>query len=669
MKIFICDDLNNKQIETLYNFVKKNSNNINNFNKNIDTNILWNIIYLKKLLQKTLHYTRRLSKIKTKYEYVIFKKTEIICYFNFIIKEKNVVELFIVLDEKNNLDDNKKILENIIKQINDYIIASNNINNFICALYVNKNSNNFYNLIENTNYFTIIFEDNITYLDKYDVFYYVHEKNKINEHYIFNTLQNIYNLTNIIEPISKQTYHKLTLKNNKIKICTKDIFDIHEIQNTKYENYDYYKISFLKNADFIFYIFNNKNYDITQFIMNRYFNGNKTYNERLLNIFKNKYQYGKNIDYNLLYDIFKKNNNEFNINNFDYKKYSAFQNFVISNIMKKIINNTNNSLIITNSIDDIINYKEYNINIICLKQQVDNKKDMNFIKNIKNNISFCFNNIKYNNIISNYVKNNKLFNTIFINTTYINYDYIIPSINIIVKLPFILYTILNSLKVLNKNGSLLIQLFTGNINIPIIEKILYILLNIFEDYNITYITDYRIILTFNKYCGTRKNKFYNVINNLIKEINKFENDEFTMDDIISSLLSNKFYYHINDESLEKIKITPINKKILYDINGINGINNITKFESDKVKKFINTYNKIINEQETYLHNHYNIIEPFFINKNLQFYDEIIKMFNTRIIILFYNMIKYKITENYNVINIINKILIKYKNIDNYIKHN
>ena len=674
MKSIECELLKDKQIEQLYDFVKKHSINNYNSNKAIDNSVLWNIIYLRKLIKRTLYYSKRSSKHKLKFDYVIFNKSEVVCFFSLTMKREDVWELSVISEFHDDIKSNEAIMKCIITQFNSAV--DKDVKFPICSLYINENARHIEKLfMEHTSYFKHIFVDELTYIEKYNVLYYigggsgsesvsnegVNVVDARNEQYVYDTLQNVYNLSKVMEePVSKQSVRKLTVKlQTPMKIITKDIFDIKEIQNRpEFEGYDYSKIIFIKDSSFIFNIINSMNIDIVQFITNRFFNGNKIYNERLFNLYKYGYKYINNINYNTLLDIYR-SNTIFNTSNINFKENTLFHNYIISNIIKNIINKNNNLLIITNSIDDIISYKEYNIDIICLKQQTDKIKERHYINKIKTNIKFCFNNLAYHNQITNYILNGRTFEIIYINTMYLNYDYIISNINIIVKLPFFLYTILNSLKILKKNGSLIIQVFIGNLNIPIIQKILDILLNIFENYKINYLVDYRMIIKFEKYIGTNKNKYLNIINDLIKQINKFEKDEFSIDDVVSCILSNKFYYKVNNEILENIKITPINKKILYDISSIKLSNN------SKLHKFNDEYNKILNNNENQMKTYYKLMYNLENNIN-EFYNYIIKNYNNRLLILLYYMLKYKITDNYIVKDLIDNIIKKHKSIKNYI---
>ena len=73
-------------------------------------------------------------------------------------------------------------------------------------------------------------------------------------------------------------------------------------------------------------------------------------------------------------------------------------------------------------------------------------------------------------------KSNNKFNYIYINTMYVNYDYLLSSINLLVKLPYFMYIVLNSLKVLKNNGNLDVIFYYCNLEIPSIKKLFSLLI-------------------------------------------------------------------------------------------------------------------------------------------------------------------------------------------------
>jgi hypothetical protein len=678
MKSIECELLKDKQIEQLYNFVKKHSTNNYNSNKTVDYNILWNIVYLRKLINRTLNYAKRSSKHKIKFDYVIFDKTEVVCYFSLTMKRQDVWELSIISEFIDDIKSNEAIMKCIITSFNS--VVDKDVKLPICSLYINENARNIEKLfMAHTSYFKQIFIDELTYVEKYNVLYYLGDGSSSNEgenvvdskneQYVYDTLQNVYNLAKVMEePVSKQSVRKLTVKlQTPLKIITKDIFDIQEIQNRpEFEGYDYSKIIFINSITNSLNLIS-KNSDLDTFIMNRYFKGSIIYNERLFNLYKYRFQYYNIEHFSKISETEKnKRNNFFNTHNFNEKEFSKFSNYIHSSINKIILNADRNTLIITNSLDDIENYKYNNIEIIWLKQQTDKQKNIEEIKKFKENIKFCFNNLEYHNQITNNIEKQIRYNKIYINIKYTNYDFAILYINILVKLPFILYTILNALKLLKKNGSFYIVLSNGYLEIPIIKKILNILLNTFKKYELINSYDYdKITIIFYDYIGNKNNKYLNIINELIKQINKFEKDEFTLDDVVSCLLSNKFYYKVDNEILKNIKITPIKKKILYDIPNIK----INKTEEIQLNNFINEYNKLKNIYYNILKNNYIKIEPLIKHNNLIFYEELFKIYKNKQIILFYYMLKYKISENSQIKDIINIMLKKYKTIEHFIKIN
>jgi len=204
MKSIECELLRDKQIEQLYNFVKKHSTNSYNSNKNIDNNILWNIIYLRKLINRTLYYSKRSSIHKLKFDYVIFNKAEVVCYFSLTMKRQDVWELSIISEFLDDMKSNETIIKLIITRFNS--VVDKDIKISICSLYINENARNIEKLfMEHTSYFKQIFIDELTYIEKYNVLYYLGDGSSSNEgenvvdarneQYVYDTLQNVYNLS------------------------------------------------------------------------------------------------------------------------------------------------------------------------------------------------------------------------------------------------------------------------------------------------------------------------------------------------------------------------------------------------------------------------------------------------------------------------------------------
>jgi hypothetical protein len=70
----------------------------------------------------------------------------------------------------------------------------------------------------------------------------------------------------------------------EIKIITKDIYDIHEIQNLPEYDYDFFKMYSMKFL-FIFEYLININMSVHDFVMKRFFPGSLLYNENLYKIY------------------------------------------------------------------------------------------------------------------------------------------------------------------------------------------------------------------------------------------------------------------------------------------------------------------------------------------------------------------------------------------------
>jgi hypothetical protein len=158
---------------------------------------------------------------------------------------------------------------------------------------------------------------------------------------------------------------------------------------------------------------------------------------------------------------------------------------------------------------------------------------------------------------------------------------------------------------LNHNGNLIIKINNGNkIRIPFLKKTFSILVNLFDNYEIH---NFNEILTFViEFKNFNSNKFNNMkltIKKILQEITKYENNEFTLDEAMNCLISNKFYYKISNNIIDKYKFEKtINKHILYDLN-FNKFINI----NEKCNKFISTYNNLIDKNLDMYQNMYNYI--------------------------------------------------------------
>jgi hypothetical protein len=334
--------------------------------------------------------------------------------------------------------------------------------------------------------------------------------------------------------------------------------------------------------------------------------------------------------------------------------------FFKTSLTTELLYKFNNKLVITNSDLELNTIQNLQCNIIYTKNMAT-KKSMNKIQtnNKSQNILFSYKNSDLNTIIEKYIEQNKKYNCIYINNTYINYDFIIRSIHLLIKFPYIFNVILNSLKVLNKNGTLFITLFIGNkIEIPSLKKIFGYVIDLFEQWEILdYSMQHFIIIKLSNFNGLSNTKL-NKLNNLIKNIDKYEKDEFDLDDVAKCLLSNKYYYKYESGITDYDK--KIKKKIIYDLP------NLTINYNDKINGFINKYNDINNKTINIQQNMYNKL--LLVENNKKMYEiKLNKYFIYNFTILFYYMVKNNIIDNQEIVFYIQTIIKKYKNIDNYIK--
>jgi len=245
------------------------------------------------------------------------------------------------------------------------------------------------------------------------------------------------------------------------KLIIKSKLDDKYFSNYKYLfNYSVIKFSLINTILLFNFIFldNNKlcNYSFNKFNYHKYYS----------NIFSSKTNF------------LSSKNNKFNTN---YKNY----------IIDKFINNDNISLIILNSALLIKNYsilnKKINVDIIILFNEdlpnnIKNIKNPNINKEIFNNYysSILYN--KYKNFLKK-LKDNENTDTIphtKYKSIFASYDYnnclsLSASYKMALQIPHLISTIAISLKLLEKNGNLLLFWSIVNINIPVIKKILAIL--------------------------------------------------------------------------------------------------------------------------------------------------------------------------------------------------
>ena len=679
MKVLKTDELDNIKIDNLYTFLSKTNNITNKIN--INNNIIWNIIYLRKIFNKSIKSKRSRKEI-IKFNYVITNNNEIICFFSlhFIRKDADIdiVDLsFIITENYYNTETIKLIQEEYNR------LSQANSNLCILAVYIpinlikaektidnatEKNSNN---IIENCE-FQMAFMDNKTYQEENLVYYYINNdqdyKTDITRGNIIQLLMKQYGLNEIINPRSElRISRKLTQKSLSIheyKVITKNIFDIKEIQDLPEYDYDYFNIYSVKFFSFISYLLQNKNPNIHDFIMKRFFSSLK-FNKYIFNIYFALFNYIYKLGYiNTIHDSIFDIKYLTNVNN---QFIQQINNFYIEKILLK---NNKKNLIITNSIDTIKYFNKFKIDIIRTKNLFNFNEDVDTIKKLNNNNIFITNNNReFKQILQ---KNNTKYNYIFIENNYPTLDMLLLNANILCKISYIITTILSALKHIHFGGSLYISMIIGNFNIPSIKKIFALIISLFESYNFENLGgSIRNYILFNNFKGLN-NTNEKIINSLLNIFSDFEKNEFDFDDLYEILISNKFTYHINNDNLNELlkdnsitnlnnnnlqnnlKNKLINKTIPYDILKFPIINelNINTFIKKHRTKIINNYEKyqkiFIKSYEK--NNNSTLNKKHFINMIIQYY-----------IVLFQFVEKYNLIDDVNIDTIINLLQTKKQN--------
>lgn len=646
LEVLLCDELPRNQMELIYNFLL-NKNNILNKDISLVNSILWDVIYLQKIFSKSIYSRGKSKKYRLKYNYVVYynKTVKAVFRLKHILKtaESNILELQVILD--NNISENKHICNEITDKIFDTCIElisslPDNFKNTVITMYspnmilpqsrgkLAEIKNYFFSMMAEKLQFAVI--DTLTFREPYMIYYKLIEDTITQSIYsvstmdITNMVLDQYGLNIVLNPhiddaISKKN-SKLTKKlipSSEIEIITRNIMDIKELQDLPEYDYDFNKVYAFSYETFFNYMLN-KNKSKKDLIMNRFFKIMK-YNNTLYDIF-----------YNLLFEIDKQDicnldyvkNDKINIKNIiefndltENKGFIEYLNYNINNnLIMNLLKNNNNKLFVSSNLG-LINYiNKLNIDIIyyeninLLKENLNNKQNIN-ISPVKSNKEFS------NKIIKIGKKN-----LVFLEIIYPIIDYIIFNINNIIKTQYFVYIILETLKVLNIDGKLIILINQGTLNTPLYKKIFNILLDSFNTYDIINndITE-KIYLIFNKYQGLKgKNK--HIIDNLLNILIKYEYNNFTYDEIIKCLISNKFTYKINtninmtDKQIDVYNI--FNKKqVLWDIN-------IHLQLSSKLGEFYNKLNRINSKNiklkkkyfEYYNANNCKSINNFFLNK-------------------------------------------------------
>lgn len=651
------ETLNNAKIDELFLFLLDK----NNFKNKMDVNtVFWDLIYLRKLLHKSIKSRRSSKKQLTRNIVLLDDNTIIGCVsYKYLLDIDHLAlalwDLTIIIKpEYYNVSLNALLIK-YFRENND---IQNVSANSILAVYMPVNNHKintiFHNELSidtstNTDCFVFGIEDNITYQDKYNIYYNFQSSEKINANAaissrqiittittittscIISLLLNGYNLDNLIQRqtdisrISRLTKKRMSVP--EIKIITKNLYDIKEIQNLPEYQYDFFKIYSFKYT-FIFEYLINRNMSHNDFIMKRFFSGSLLYNENLYKI------YSKIL--NTAIDNIRLDNLKDKILNINYViKNNFFFVYEIENaLLYNLIGKYHNRLIISNNYSNIKYFSIYKNNIISIKQFSNSKERDNEINKISDKIiiSRDFNNLQ--NILAQKAK----YDCILIDILYANFDYILGNINLICKAQTIIFTVCNALLRLNKQGNIVINLREGYIDTPIFKKLLTILCGLFKtnDFIGLYSIN-RICITFNKFIGLDdKNK--KIIESLITESKKYENTEINQNDMIQLLVSNKFNYQMNapEQTLQPVK--PMH--ILYDIDGISIKEKIIKNIMDKYYLHLKQQ-RHINAQ----------IRNFYIETNSNFKDSG-KIIRLIYLYIFENIKKYNIIDIESIDNLI-----------------
>lgn len=371
---------------------------------------------------------------------------------------------------------------------------------------------------------------------------------------------------NIYKIKQKDVHKSITLKQHtifkkkKLDVICKSIYDVEEFNNNIEYNYNYELVYYKILFDNIV-IINNE----IQIIPYR-FQSNALNNENVLLI--RNYYYNKFMKLNILSKI-KELFKLFNVSKYfkDYKLTSLIK----EHIYKQNIDYKKKTLFMLSSYTNIINNID-NVDIILLQNQVKN-----------NDTEILFFKKKYPNIIDGQSINNLdiFFNSkkhskyehIFIEYFNINYNIFFNPLIFIIKLPYLIYLICNTLKILKTGGDLIIDISLFNNSTPLILKFFCILGNLFDDVillNDEYISISKL-LKFKSFKGL-DNDIYNekLIDKLINIGKEHMNKVFTIDDIIDCLKTSKIMYKLDNELIKLLQEHDKHDKhdkheILYDI--------------------------------------------------------------------------------------------------------
>ena len=638
MKLLGTDNLDDNKLEKLYKFLTNSDNITNKININ---NLIWSIIYLRKIFNKSIK-SKKSQRERVKYNYIITDNDEIICFFSlhYVNKENNITiaDLTLLISNKYNNKEQQNNITTIIDIILDEFHKLSkwmtSIN--ILAFYLPNNLNELTNYARSISKFDFAFIDNTTYREECNVYYnlfinddllpnklhekqlhakQLHEKqHEYTKGKIIELLMNQYGVNTIINP-TREISRKLTRKSMAIpdfKVITKNIFDIEEIQDLPEYDYDYIKVYSVFYFTLLEYFINNKQQlntiNLKNFIKDRFFPGSLISNDNIIQI------YSKIIDFIIVnYSNCNVKSNVININYiFKNKVNSKVSHFIKNKLLYSLLNNSllnmnmnmnkNNKykIIISNNFKTIEYFNNFTTDIISIKQTANNNKLINEINNKfkSNKIYHAMNYSELSSVLKNINKN---VNSIVVDINYANYDLLIGNINIIIKSQFIINTIFNAIKYLKYGGNLIILLEHGYLSTPIFKKIISILLEIFKEYEIITLPTPTINFLIFKNLFKINNYQQNIINQIINKINQYEDKEFKLDDIYNLIISNKFTYKINNNQIIH-NITEDNKKynILFDIENLNIKNR--KRVDEFYKDYYANQSKILNINKILLKN-------------------------------------------------------------------
>ena len=296
LKAIPCEELNEKQIELLYKFLQ-DKDTIYNKDRSLSSSILWDVIYLRKIFSKSV-YSRKSGKYRAKYNYVILEDDKIITFFTLHhISKKidlNILELYFILNESilensNFFNETKNLIikeyENILNLIGY---------NTIMTLYIPSNNIKINELLFSD--FELAYVDKETFRDSYQIYYKVmlnsffEDTKGITKSNIITKILEHYGLNIIFNP-RVESRLKLTRKSlhlDDIKIITKDIMEVKELQNLPEYDYDLNKMMFLIKLlmDYVNYNYKYLDNNLNNFAMKLYFPSNIIiFNNKLFDIF------------------------------------------------------------------------------------------------------------------------------------------------------------------------------------------------------------------------------------------------------------------------------------------------------------------------------------------------------------------------------------------------